>query len=49
MGHDEYTHFYQAQACYFIGEDGWQKMFPNSPANEKVTWRRLSARHVRHA
>jgi hypothetical protein len=38
MGHDEYTHFYWAQACYFLGEDGWEKLFPNSPANEKVTW-----------
>jgi hypothetical protein len=26
--HDEYTHYYYAQAVYALGEDGWGKLFP---------------------
>src|SRR5262249_46296291 len=26
--HDEYTHYYYAQAVYMLGEDGWGKLFP---------------------
>jgi hypothetical protein len=37
VGHDEYTHYYYAQAVYFIGDDGWEKMFPGA-GGEKVTW-----------
>jgi hypothetical protein len=37
-GHDEYTHYYYSQAVYFLGEDGWTKMFPDAKANDKVTW-----------
>lgn len=38
-GHDEYTHFYYAPAVYFLGEDGWGKMFPNSAASDRLTWK----------
>lgn len=38
IGHDEYTHYYYGQAVYFLGEDGWDKMFPKTPKNERVTW-----------
>ncbi|MCI0379372.1 MAG: terpene cyclase/mutase family protein [Gemmataceae bacterium] len=38
MGHDEYTHMYYAQALYVLGDDGWDKMFPGSPADQRMTW-----------
>ncbi len=34
--HDEYTHFYYAPAVYFLGDDGWEKMFGNAAG--AVTW-----------
>ena len=27
FGHDEYTHYYYAQANYILGDDGWEKLF----------------------
>ncbi len=39
MGHDEYTHYYYAQAVYVLGEDRWVKMFRDSPRREWVTWK----------
>jgi hypothetical protein len=38
LGHDEYTHLYYAQACYVLGDDGWEKMFGPTPADQRVTW-----------
>jgi hypothetical protein len=38
MGHDEYTHYYYAQAIYILGEDGYARLFPNSKPNERLTW-----------
>jgi len=38
IGHDEYTHYYYGQACYFLGDDGWEKMFPGSKKDQRVTW-----------
>jgi hypothetical protein len=35
FGHDEYTHFYFAPSLYFIGEDGWGKMFNGQKG---LTW-----------
>jgi hypothetical protein len=37
-GHDEYTHFYYAPSIYFLGEEGWARMFPDSPADQRLTW-----------
>jgi hypothetical protein len=37
-GYDEYTHYYHAQAVYRLGEDGYGKLFPESPAEERLTW-----------
>ncbi len=37
IGHDEYTHYYFAQALYNLGDDGWDKMFPQA-GGEKMTW-----------
>jgi hypothetical protein len=38
FGHDEYTQFYYAPSIYFLGEDGWMKMFPDSPKEQALTW-----------
>jgi len=38
FGHDEYTHYYYAQAMYVLGEDRYAKMFPNSKESEWLTW-----------
>jgi squalene cyclase len=38
LGHDEYTHYYYAQAVYILGEEGWEKMFGATPENQRVTW-----------
>src|SRR5947209_4220777 len=31
FGHSEYTHYYYAQVAYCLGEDGYEKIFPDSP------------------
>lgn len=38
LGHDEYTHYYYAQAVYVLGDDGWEKMFGATPKEGRVTW-----------
>jgi squalene cyclase len=38
MGHDEYTHYYFAQSVYFLGDNGYAKLFPNSKESERLTW-----------
>ncbi len=38
LGHDEYTQYYFAQALYILGEDGWEKMFGPTPAQQRMTW-----------
>jgi hypothetical protein len=37
-GHDEYTHYYYAQALYILGDEGYGKLFPNSKEDERLTW-----------
>jgi hypothetical protein len=37
-GHDEYMHYYYAQAMYILGDDGYQKLFPRSAESERPTW-----------
>ena len=37
-GHDEYTQFYYAPSVYFLGEDGWARLFPDSAADKRLTW-----------
>jgi hypothetical protein len=37
FGHDEYTHYYYAQAMYILGDDGWAKLFPNEKT-EGLSW-----------
>jgi len=38
FGHDEYTHYYYAQAIYILGEDGYAKLFPQSLPKDRLTW-----------
>jgi hypothetical protein len=38
QGFDEYTQFYFAPSMYFIGEDGWLKMFPGTAKKDALTW-----------
>jgi hypothetical protein len=37
FGHDEYTHYYYAQALYILGDEGWSKMFKTAKG-EGLTW-----------
>jgi hypothetical protein len=39
QGHDEYTHFYYAPSIYFLGEDGWDRMFNGKGLTPKITWK----------
>jgi hypothetical protein len=38
FGHDEYTHYYYAQAVYMLGEEGYAKMFPEAKDADMLTW-----------
>lgn len=44
MGHDEYTHYYYAQAMYVLGEKGYEKLFPNSKPEDRLTWSKYKAK-----
>jgi hypothetical protein len=39
IGHDEYTHFYYAPSIYFLGNDGWSKMY-GTAKGEGLTWKK---------
>jgi hypothetical protein len=38
FGHDEYVHYYYAQAMYILGDKGWEKLFPDSKESDRLTW-----------
>lgn len=38
FGHEEYCHYYYAQALYVLGDNGYQKIFPDSKADNRLTW-----------
>jgi hypothetical protein len=38
VGHDEYTHYYFAQAVYILGDDGWEKLYGETPPTERIQW-----------
>jgi hypothetical protein len=38
FGHDEYTHYYFAQAVYFLGEDGYSRLFPEAKGSDVIRW-----------
>jgi hypothetical protein len=39
-GHDEYTHYYYAQAVYVLGEDRYAKLFPGTRPSDRLTWKK---------
>jgi hypothetical protein len=45
FGFDEYTHFYYSTSIYFIGEDGYSKMFPEKAKDQCLTWSKYKAAH----
>jgi len=38
IGHDEYTHYYYAQALYILGDKGWETLFGPTPEDQRLTW-----------
>jgi hypothetical protein len=38
VGHDEYMHYYFAQAMYVLGDDGYAKLFPKAAKDDQLTW-----------
>ena len=48
IGHDEYTHYYYAQAMYVLGEKGYEKLFPNSKPEDRLTWSKYKAKMFKH-
>jgi hypothetical protein len=40
FGHDEYTHYYYAQALYILGDDGYAKLFPGSKEADRLSWKK---------
>jgi hypothetical protein len=40
FGHDEYTHYYYAQALYILGDEGYAKLFPDSKAADRLSWKK---------
>jgi hypothetical protein len=38
MGHDEYAHYYFAQAVYSLGEKRYLELFPGTPERDCLTW-----------
>jgi hypothetical protein len=38
LGHNEYMQYYYAQALYILGDTGYEKLFPGSKPEERLTW-----------
>jgi hypothetical protein len=38
FGHWEYTHYYYAQAVYVLGDQGYERLFADSKAEQRLTW-----------
>lgn len=38
LGTDEFLHYYYAQAVRRLDDDGWARMFPDTPADKRLTW-----------
>ncbi|HEV3142460.1 MAG TPA: protein kinase [Gemmataceae bacterium] len=43
LGHDEYMHYYFAEAIYILGDKGYEKLFPESKPEERLTWSKYRA------
>jgi len=38
LNHDEYQSYYFSQALWVLGDDRYAKLFPNSKADDRLTW-----------
>ena len=38
VAHDEYQTYYFAQAMYALGDNRWAELFPEEPAESRLTW-----------
>ncbi len=47
FGHDEYTHYYYAQAMYILGDDGYAKLFPETREGRAPDLEQVPQGHVR--
>jgi hypothetical protein len=36
--HDEYMHYYYAQALYILGDEGQRRLFPEMPDKDRMNW-----------
>jgi hypothetical protein len=43
FGYDEYVRYYYAQAMYALGDTGYERLFPNSARDERLTWSKYKA------
>lgn len=48
IGHDEYTHFYYGTSLYILGDDGWEKLFPDTAKADRLTWSAYREAHFDH-
>lgn len=48
QGHDEYTHYYLAQALYILGDDRHAKIFPKMREEERLNWSRYKKETYEH-
>lgn len=48
VGHDEYLHYYYAQAIYILGDHGYAKLFPKSTKDSALTWSKYRAAMYDH-
>jgi hypothetical protein len=48
FGHDEYTHYYYAQALYTLGDEGYAKLFPDAPDSDRLSWSRYRKTMFEH-
>ena len=46
FGFDEYTHFYYGVSIYFIGDDGYAKMFPDTAKDKCLTWSMYKSNYI---
>lgn len=48
VGHDEYLHYYYAQAMYILGDRGYERLFPNSKPEDRLTWSKYKEKMFKH-
>jgi len=48
IGHDEYLHYYFAQAMYVLGDQGYARLFPKAAKDDQLTWSKYKAGMFEH-